>query len=258
MSLFRKAGFRLAELFLATPASEIQQAVALKAGSPVRLERYFTGSGWGIKYLVYPAGAESPGWVVKASSGLIEFRLKLVEKKKYVPPAERFRRECRLLAALEKIGLGPSVLLCEDGYFVRGFIDGTCLADLPPLEIAGHVEPVLRSIEKMAAENVFHTDPNAANVIVRRDGPGYCFIDSELPGREDPEGRLAVARRIYCHERLLHSLGPDKLKLPVHVASKVMSVAVNLFDRMGEDCPVPPARVASLMSGSASPLIFPG
>jgi len=258
VSALKKVAFRLAEIFLVTPRREIESGLARAAGSSMRLERYISGRGWGIKYLAWPEGAEGPAWVVKAASRLIESRLRRSLKEGYLGHAERFRRECRLLERLEKIGLGPAVLLCEEGFFARQFVAGTCLVQLPPKEISGHVEEVLGAIERMAEAGVFHTDPNAGNVIVRSEGSGCCFVDSEIPGRDDPEGDLSSLRRVYCHERFLHSLSPEKIRLPAIVSGKVMSLAANFFDRMGDESPVPPARAAALVSGNASCVSFPG
>ncbi|HLA39727.1 MAG TPA: hypothetical protein VJ417_07015 [Candidatus Glassbacteria bacterium] len=257
-SFLKKFGFRLAELTLKVRLREIEKEVSRAAGCPVRLERFIRGRGWGVKYLGFPTGGDSPAWVVKAASGLIEFRLKQALKGAYIPAGERFSRECRLLEELEKLALGPRVLLCTQGFFAREFVAGTPLTELSPGDLPAHVEPVLQAIERTVVEKVFHTDPNATNVIVRADGGGYCLIDSEIPGEDDPEGELASIRRVYCHERFLYSLSPVKIKLPSHVSSKALSVAVNFFDRMGDDAPVPPARVAALVSGNATPVEFPG
>ena len=65
-------------------------------------------------YTGYLQGERSPGYLIKAASLVIERRLKRVLGSAYMPHSERFKRESAIMTALAEIGLGPSVLICNN------------------------------------------------------------------------------------------------------------------------------------------------
>jgi tRNA A-37 threonylcarbamoyl transferase component Bud32 len=202
--LRRKLSFIINELGLNISSKRIARELATELGIAPTLERFYPGRGWGLKYLAFKPGAKNPFAVIKASSRLIERRLKVALAQKYTIPSRRFALEAEVLSRLAELNLGPKVLLCREHYFVRKYLEGRALAELQPEEIAGLLPTVLDSIERAYSNGVFHTDLNAGNVIIRLDG-SVGFIDCEVPAGNSGK-HPGEKDRIYCHERLLHSL----------------------------------------------------
>jgi len=210
----KRLGFLYAELGLHSRKSMIQQAVSSGLEQPVRLVRYFKGCGWGIKYLVVPHGENSPTHLVKAASRIIERRLRRSLGSGYLSYPERFRREAEIMESLAELGLGPRILLCESGFFVREFLPGTSFLELPPGEMAKWLREILASIDRMCNSGTFHTDPNAGNVIIDPVRGKIGFIDSEIPAGQTPPVEVSDELRAYCHERFLYSVGLHLQKNP--------------------------------------------
>ena len=210
--LKRRVGFLYAELGLAAGRGLIAKAISAKIGRPVRLARLFKGSGWGLKYLVYEQGESSPAYLVKAASLIIERRLQRVIGREYLAYSERFKMESEVLSGLARISLGPCVILCEKDFFVREFLPGFSLIELPLPDIKKWLPKVLEAIDRFCDSGVFHTDPNSANVIVDPGENKIGFIDSEIPAPGSDKIVPERTKRAFCHERLLYSLGRDLRK----------------------------------------------
>jgi len=210
--LKRRIGFLYAELGLAAGRGLIAKAISAKIGRPVKLARLFKGSGWGLKYLVYEQGESSPAYLVKTASLIIERRLQRVIGREYLTYRERFKMESEVLSSLARIGLGPCVILCEKDFFVREFLPGFSLIELPLPDIKKWLPKVLESIDRFCDSGVFHTDPNSANVIVNPGENKIGFIDSEIPAPGSDKIVPERTKRAFCHERLLYSLGRDLRK----------------------------------------------
>jgi hypothetical protein len=210
--LKRRIGFLYAELGLAAGRDLIAKVISAKIGRPVKLARLFKGSGWGLKYLVYEQGESSPAYLVKAASLIIERRFQHVMGRDYLTYPERFKMESEILSALARIGLGPCVILCEKDFFVRGFLPGFSLVELPLPDIKKWLPKVLKAIDLFCDSGIFHTDPNSANVIVDPGEGKIGFIDSEIPTPGSDKIVAERAKRAFCHERLLYSLGRDLRK----------------------------------------------
>ena len=96
----RKLSFIYNELGLRVSRRKMAAALAEPPDALPRLERFFPGRGWGLKYLVFKPGASGPYAVIKASSSIIERRLKKILAEKYVVPSRRFALESEVLARL--------------------------------------------------------------------------------------------------------------------------------------------------------------
>jgi hypothetical protein len=245
-TLIRNLRFRWNELGLVTRRREISESLGTVLGSTPRLERFVTGHGWGLKYLVFVAADSKPRAVVKTASLLIERRLRIHLGESYHPPSERFQRESALLTRLAGIGLGPDVLLCREEFFARSYIDGQALADLPPDRIVELLPVVLDALEKACTQNIFHTDPAPGNLLVDREG-GIKFIDSEIPALPADFSTDDIVSRAFCYQRLLFGLsklGPVR----EHLASR----AAALISEYGNP-PLSHGHVAALVLGEVMP-----
>ncbi len=239
----RKLSFVINELGLAVSSKQIASELAAEIGVALKLKRFYPGHGWGLKYLAFRQGAIAPFAVIKASSSIIERRLRVKLAERYVIPSRRFALEAEVLDRLAALDLGPKVLLCREQFFVREYLDGTALAELPLKEIAARLPDVLDSIERACGEGVFHTDLNAGNVIVRPDNR-VGFIDCEVPAGNSSTDPHRERDRKYCHERLLHSLaktaGNDSL----------LADAAEEYYQRADNPPISPDRAKNLVSES--------
>ncbi len=246
----RKLSFIYNELGLDVSRREMISALTEPPGTPPLLERFLPGRGWGLKYLAFKPDASVPYAVIKASSSIIERRLKVKLAGKYVVPSRRFALESELLARLAALDLGPAVLLCRERFFVREYLDGMALNLLPAAEIAERLPDVLGAIERSCGGGVFHTDLNAGNVIIRSDGR-VGFIDCEVPGSNTgaPPGER---ERKYCHERLLHSL-----PLAADGNNSLLADAAARYYETAADPPLTPERAKTLVNKNDTPLKVP-
>ena len=252
-------GFFYAELGLVTGKASIADSVSRKLGKPVSLARFIKGRGWGLKYLVVQAGAGSPSHVVKAASKVIERRIRGVLGPDYIHYSQRFALEASVLGSLAGIGLGPGIQLCEKGFFMRDFLPGLCLLDLPPDELAKWLPRAFESIDRMCDAGFFHTDPNAGNVLIDPESGQVSFIDSEIPSIGGKPGEVDSRRRVYCHERLLYSLGlhwRKKRRFPDDLERNLSSRAKDYYSSAGEPA-VSPERAAALLTGEAIQIGMP-
>ncbi len=204
--LKKKLGFFYAQLGLVTGKDRITEKVSSRLGTPVRLRPFLKGRGWGLKYLVFPAGACEPTHLVKAASRIIERRVARDKVIRYYPHPERFAREAEILGALAEIGLGPSILMCEADFFVREYLPGCPLSELGQEDLEAWLPRVLEALEEICEAGILHTDPNAENVIVDRQNRRLFFIDSEISISEPALGTVSPEHRLFCHERLLATL----------------------------------------------------
>ncbi len=245
----RKLSFILNELGLSVSSKRIARELETELGVRLKLERFYPGRGWGLKYLAFKPGTLIPFALIKASSRIIERRLRAALAPNYTVPSRRFALEAEVLSRLAELDLGPKVLLLREHYFVREYLDGTTLAELPPSDIAALLPTVLDSIERACASGVFHTDLNAGNVIIRPGGR-VGFIDCEVPGSSngEPPGKKD---RIYCHERLLHSLPPAACR------SKLLADAAARYYETAENPPFDSTRVKALLNDKNSRIEAP-
>ena len=204
--LKKKLGFLYAQFGLVTGKDRIAEKASSRLGTPVRLHPFPKGSGWGLKYLVFPAGASEPTHLVKAASRIIERRVARGTVVPYYPHPARFAREAEILGALAEIGLGPSMLMCEADFFVREYLPGCSLSELGQEDLVAWLPRVLEALEEICEAGILHTDPNAENVIVDRQNRRLSFIDSEVSVSGPPLGTVSPERRLFCHERLLATL----------------------------------------------------
>jgi len=252
-------GFFYAELGLVTGKASIAESVSRKLGRPVSLVRYVRGRGWGLKYLAVQAGAASASHLVKAASRVIERRIKRTLGPDYIDYSKRFALEASVLQSLAGIGLGPEIQLCEKGFFMRDFMPGVCLPDLPPGQLIKWLPGVLGSIDRMCDAGIFHTDPNAGNVLIEPESGRVSFIDSEIPARGGKPGEVDPRRRTYCHERLLYSLGLDwrrKKRSQDDLARSLLSRAKDYYSSAGDPA-LSPERAAALLTGEATQIRMP-
>lgn len=244
-------GFFYAELGLVTGKAAIAESVSFKLGKPVSLARFIKGRGWGLKYMVVQQGASRPSHVVKAASKVIERRIKRVLGPEYIHYSERFAREASVLQSLVGIGLGPDIQLCEKGFFMRDFMPGLCLLELPPEELIEWLPGALESVDRMCDAGVFHTDPNAGNVLIEPESGRVSFIDSEIPSKGGIPGKIDSPRRAYCHERLLYSLGLDwrkKRRFKDDLVQKLLSRVDDYYSSAGEPA-ISAGRATALLTG---------
>ncbi len=246
----KKLSFIYNEFGLDVSRREMAAALAEPPDAPPRLERFLPGRGWGLKYLAFKAGQSVPYAVIKASSSIIERRLKVKLAGKYVVPSRRFALEAELLARLAALDLGPSVLLCRQRFFAREYLDGMALDQLPVAEIAARLPAVLGAIERSCGGGVFHTDLNAGNVIIRPAGR-VGFIDCEVPtgNSGDPPGERD---KRYCHERLLHSL-----PLAADGNNSLLAEVAARYYEAAADPALTPERAKTLVNKNDTPLEFP-
>ena len=260
MSALKKiAGFIYAESGLVTSKTRIELALSRHLGVPVRLKRFYKGRGWGLKYLVFSAGRTEPDHLVKAASRVIEARLKKALGKDYVPFDQRFSFEARVLNSLAEIGHGPRVELCENGFFLREYLPGTCLLELPDDQLSLSLPDILRTLDRICASGIFHTDPNAGNVILNPAAGRISLIDSEVPLRETPPPTIGPERRAYCHERLLYTAGLD-LRLRRNAGPALIPRLAGLvkeFYGSAENPALAPERAADLLEGRAGQMEMP-
>lgn len=252
-------GFYYAELGLVTGKAAITRSVSGKLGKPVSLARFVKGRGWGLKYLIVQHGAGQPSHVVKAASRVIERRIKGVLGADYMHYSERFTLEASVLRSLAGIGLGPEIQLCEKGFFMRDFMPGACLLDLPPEALIEWLPAVLESVDRMCDSGIFHTDPNAGNVLIDPQSGRVSLIDSEVPPKGARPGEIDSRRRAYCHERLLYSLGPrlrKKRQFPDHLARNLLSRTKDYYSGSSEPA-LPAGRAAALLTGEATQIRMP-
>jgi tRNA A-37 threonylcarbamoyl transferase component Bud32 len=236
----RKLSFVFNELGLNVSRKRIARELAVELGITPKLERFYPGHGWGLKYLAFKEGARNPFAVIKASSSIIERRLRVALSTKYAVPSRRFALEAEVLSRLANIDLGPKVMLLREHFFVREYLEGKALAEFQPQEIAGLLTKVLGSIERAYGSGIFHTDLNAGNVIIRPDGR-IGFIDCEVPASNigEPPGER---ERVYCHERLLHSLPAAVRK------DSLLTDAATRYYEAAANPPLTVARAIALLS----------
>ena len=260
MSALKKiAGFIYAESGLVTSKTRIELAVSRKLATPVRLKRLTKGRGWGLKYLVFSPGRTEPEHLVKAASRVIEARLKKALGMDYMEFDQRFSFETRVLNALADIGHGPRVELCEYGFFLREFLPGTCLLDLTNDQLSLQLPEILRTLDQICDSGIFHTDPNAGNVILDPSSGRISLIDSEVPLRETPPLTIGPERRAYCHERLLYTAGLG-LRLRRNTGGELiprLAGRVKEYYCSAENPALSPERAAALLEGRASQMELP-
>ncbi len=252
-------GFFYAELGLVTGKAAIAENVSLKLSKPVSLARFIKGRGWGLKYLVVQQGATRPSHVVKAASRVIERRIRRILGPDYLHYSERFALEASVLQSLAGIGLGPEIQLCEKGFFMRDFLPGVCLLDLPPEELIKWLPRAFESVDRMCDSGIFHTDLNAGNVLIDSENGRVAFIDSEIPSKGGKPGVIDSQRRAYCHERLLYSLGRHwrrKKRFPDDLAQKLLSRAKDYYSSEGESA-ISAERAAALLTGKERQIGIP-
>ena len=257
--IIKTAGFFYAELGLIAGKGRIAEAVSSQLGTPVRLSPFPKGRGWGLKYLVLPEGASKPTHLVKAASRIIERRVARDPAGNYHPYYQRFAREAEILGALAAIGLGPPVLLCEADFFVREYVPGRCLYEITEAELIVWLPRALEALELMCETGIFHTDPNAENVIVDPGSRGLAFIDSEVSVSGPALGTVSRERRLFCHERLLASLSRKLSGEPAaekHFSEELLA-ALQEFYRSRESLNLSPERAAALLQGEATQMKRP-
>ena len=253
VKLKKRLGFFYAELGLIAGKGRIAETVSRRLGTPVRLRPFVKGRGWGLKYLVLPEGASKPTHLVKAASRIIERRLTRDPAGNYHPYNQRFAREAEILGALAALGLGPSALLCEDDFFVREYVPGRCLYEIAEAELIVWLPRALEALEQMCDAGIFHTDPNAENVIVDPGSRRPVFIDSEVSVSGPALGTVSPERRLFCHERLLASLSWKLSGVSAaekHFSEELLAV-LQEFYRSRESLNLSPERAAALLQGEA-------
>jgi len=155
------------------------------------------------------------------------------------------------LSALAEIGLGPGVLICDTDFFVRSFLPGLTLKYMPLPDLEHWLPEVLKAIDRMCGSGIFHTDPNAGNVIIDKHAKKIGFIDSEIPARIRTERTLSDEDRRFCHERLLYTLSRDWMNrgLPSStMKQKILSGAYNYYN--STPCGLlTPQRAVDLLTG---------
>ncbi len=257
--LKKHLGFIYAEFGLVTGKVEMVVEITRRLGGPLRLIPYLKGHGWGLKYLVIPEGASGPTHLVKAASRVIERRVARDPAGKYYPYYRRFAREAEILAALADIGLGPSILCCEACFFVREYLPGHSLRELPHEQLIIWLPRALEALEKACEAGIFHSDPNAGNVIVDLSGGRLAFIDSEVAVEGTALGRITPERRLFCHERLLATAGRDSSGRPAgsgRANEELARIAGDFYGRH-ESVGLAPERAAALLLGEESQMRRP-
>ena len=142
---------------------------------------------------------------------------------------------------------------------MRDFMPGVCLLELPPEQLIKWLTGVLEAVDRMCDARVFHTDPNAGNVLVDPESGRVSFIDSEIPARGGKPGEVDSRRRAYCHERLLYSLGLDwrrKKRSQDDLAQRLLLKAKDYYSSAGDPA-LSPERAAALLTGEATQIRMP-
>lgn len=252
--LKKRLGFLYAETGLMADREKISSAITGRLGTPVCLKRYYKGRGWGLKYLVLPDGATEPSHLVKAASRVIEHRVARHPLDGRYTCQTRFAREAEIISALAGLGLGPGLLLAGENFFVREFLPGCCLAELSPAGIACWLIRTLEALEEICNAGIFHSDPNAENVIIDQQSSRLGFIDSEIAVSGPVIGTVGPERRRYCHERLLSTLhSPEKKPAETNTCEKDLLAGVHEF-YIKRDIPgLDPERAVALVRGEATP-----
>jgi hypothetical protein len=252
--LKKHLGFLYAELGLTVGKVDMVGEITQKLGTPVRFQPFLKGRGWGLKYLVSPVDSPGPTHLAKAASRIIERRVARDPAGPYYPYHERFAREVEILEALANIGLGPSVLICESGFFVREFLPGCCLSELAEKDLKTWLPPALEALEKMCGAGIFHTDTNAQNVIVDQENGHLAFIDSEVMVSGPALGEVSPERRLFCHERLLSTVSRNLSKKTTadggHISEELLAAAKEFY-RCRKSLKLSPERAAMLLRGEA-------
>jgi hypothetical protein len=207
--LRQMASFLWAERSLLADPERIRLELSARLNRPLLLKRFIRGRGWGLKYLMAPGNRNQPAILVKIASRILERRIQRSQGGNYLPPFERYSQETEVIQALAREGLGPHLIDSGSAWFARDFMEGRCLNDLPPDELAAVLPRVLAAVDRAVDAGIFHTDMNSNNVIIGPDCMQVGFIDSEWPKAGPLAGLDSPAVRRYCHRRLLFTLGRD-------------------------------------------------
>lgn len=253
----RELGFLYNQRSLAIGREELAAIIAERLGRPVRLRRFIRGRGWGLKYLVMEGQDKRPSWVAKVASLGMERRLRQAVPREYRPHPERFHREAATLEALARLGLGPEVLLVHEHFFVRRWLIGLPLDELPPLGAALALPLALEALDRACAAGVLHTDPASGNLLIDPSQGRISLIDSEIPGPDHRPGEpVSAVERKFCHERLLWTLGRalrERGRKPEREG--VLQAARGWYGQAG--APLEPERAAGLLTGQISQMELP-
>ena len=203
------ASFLWAERSLLADPETIRLELSARLDRPLLLKRFIRGRGWGLKFLLESEGPDRPLILLKIASRILERRLQRSQGGNYLPPAERYSQETEVILALAREGLGPQLIDSGPSWFARDFMEGHCLHEFPPDELAAVMPQVLAAVDRVVEAGIFHTDINSNNVIIGPDCMQVGFIDSEWPKTGPLAGLDRAAVRRYCHRRLLFTLGRD-------------------------------------------------
>lgn len=203
------ASFLWAERSLLADPDRIRLELSARQNCPLLLKRFIRGRGWGLKYLLTAGNRDQPVILVKIASRMLERLIQRSQGGNYLPPAERYSQEAEVIQALAREGLGPHLIDSGPAWFARDFMEGRCLNDLPPDELAAVLPLVLAAVDRAVDAGIFHTDMNSNNVIIGPDCKKVGFIDSEWPKTGPLADLDPTAVRRYCHRRLLFTLGRD-------------------------------------------------